>query len=673
MIIRIFLYSKSDVKYIFFPVMLWYICTDIKKNERNENTFLRKRVIGLSKFSDLKDNFIRHDILVLKGRKGTGKCTIATCLQRYYSRNACKIIRIRKQELSDNCPNPSLYIVDIDDSIGNYIESLWKMAKKTKLMILVEDFPSELSNLLQNKNYEIFDLDEENFYSAKDKENILKSQMKSHHILSEDEWLLCQTKHKFKNMYMKNSLASDLLKERTLRGFPWMCASLCSDQNHIDLGFRYFRQPPADFILSLDELKEKGEYDDCCAIQYCLLVSVLLINADELTVDNITQNSFKKTMLEIYPKKKKDFALQNVIAMLFQSRPVFFNIDSDSNIEFSHHSIYHAVLLSYGKTHTATVMDKCNVSDLIFYLRPYSYTPMHDEICLKANYSQKGFVERVIHSLMSDESSAKTIIDNLTIFTEWCEETDLLQLIIKEIKSNKSCTYQNRIRFFRHLDFFSHAFTDTFKTQFTAYCLAWDYVLSKLDENERKSNELKQMILKSDVIRDVLHTCIDQYDNTLLHYFVIWNGHVEKSILFELLSTNRKGLFDEQLIADMWIPKEVGNAANHTPLHFAAYFGCFDFFHYFKDIIKIKRNKEKLHEKIFDKIVTYIYQESTKLKELANLGRTNSGVKVRTVNKTFLLFEMKLVPFETDIKFGPQAEFDKIVEEINNERHGTNA
>lgn len=255
-----------------------------------------------------------------------------------------------------------------------------------------------------------------------------------------------------------------------------MCASLY--KNHINLGILYFRQPPVDVVSDLDELKIYGKQDDICAIKYSLLVSVLLSNDDELTVDNILQKSFGKAMTDIYPKKSKTVTMECVKAVLFKSMQYYLVIDRDSKLKFSHHSIYLAVLISYGKTHPKNVLNKCKISDIIFLLRPFKYRPMPDEMVLKANYSQKDFRKRVTDSLIL-KSSDKSIIEQLKCFTETWNETDLLQFILTEIKTNLAYTYQSRIHFFRRFDFLANDFTEFFKPELTVYCLAWNYDITK--------------------------------------------------------------------------------------------------------------------------------------------------------------------------------------------------
>ncbi|CAG2216774.1 unnamed protein product [Mytilus edulis] len=269
----------KDEGSILTSVTIWFIRIK-RKRGIDENEILWKNVKKLSKFPDLRQKLNKNCILVLKGRPGTGKNAIANGLKRFNRSNTCKIIT--NDDLSEI------------KSSNN---------KKTKFIIKAEYISSELESLLKPlKPTDIMcDLDDDNFYDANDKKNILTFHRKRNNILSEDEWKQCQTKQTTTEVYMKKSLEADLCREKTLKGFPWMCASLCKD--HINLGIRYFRQPPADLVSELDDLKIKGEHDNSSAIKYCLLVSVLLSNDDELTVDNILKKSFGKAMTDIYPKK----------------------------------------------------------------------------------------------------------------------------------------------------------------------------------------------------------------------------------------------------------------------------------------------------------------------------------------------------------------------------------
>lgn len=123
------------------------------------------------KFQDLSDKLKINPLLILKGRTGTGKNTIATTLKKTYRNKTCKIIRFRNQELSE-------------------IEYLLNNITETKLIILAEHISDELKHLLQPHNTTdiIWDLDDDNFYDTNDKENILTFHRKKNNIPSEDEW-----------------------------------------------------------------------------------------------------------------------------------------------------------------------------------------------------------------------------------------------------------------------------------------------------------------------------------------------------------------------------------------------------------------------------------------------------------------------------------------------------
>ncbi|CAG2216775.1 unnamed protein product [Mytilus edulis] len=239
---------------------------------------------------------------------------------------------------------------------------------------------------------------------------------------------------------------------------------------------------------------------------------------------------------------------------------------------------------------------------------------MPDEMVLNANYSQKDFCKRVTDSLILNSSDK--IIEQLKCFTETWNETDLLQFILTEIKTNLAYTYQSRIQFFRRFDVLANDFTEFFKPELTVYCLAWNYVLTKLDANEKNSKVLKQMLDKPDVLKDVLRTRIDDHGNTLFHYLVIWNGQEEKSILYDTLSKHTKGVIDEQQVNDFCVSAECGNFVGRTPLHFAAYFGRSDLFETLKQIPKIKRT----HKTWYQTIKNFLYQEHSTLDSLIESG-----------------------------------------------------
>lgn len=162
-----------------------------------------------------------------------------------------------------------------------------------------------------------------------------------------------------------------------------------------------------------------------------------------------------------------------------------------------------------------------------------------------------------------------------------------------------------------------------------------------------------------DVLKDVLRTCIDDYGNTLFHYFVIWNGQEEKSILFDTLSKHTKGMIDEQQVNDFCVSAECGNSAGRTPLHFAAYFGRSDLFDTLKQIPKIERTNKTLY-KMYQTIQNILYQEHSTLDSLIESGEINVSEKIKHDENEYIFFEETLTPLRLDIKFGAQEDFEQI-------------
>lgn len=187
--------------------------------------------------------------------------------------------------------------------------------------------------------------------------------------------------------------------------------------------------------------------------------------------------------------------------------------------------------------------------------------------------------------------------------------------------------------------------------------MAWGYVVHKTDEIEDNLIILTKQILGHDTIENILLTIIDQYDNTLLHYFVIWGGNAERSIISNI-SNFEKGLIKEDDIAGLWKSSNLQNKAKHTPLHFAAFFGRHELFKNLVKIIKCKNGRSSFFTS---------KSEKSNLESLIKLGKYNRNISESVTEyktndkKRNILFETWLIPLKPPIRFGECDEYDEIV------------
>lgn len=638
---------------------------------KSEEERILQNVNQLSMFSVLNNAFNKASLLVLTGRQGTGKTTIAKCMQGLYTMTNCIIIRIKKAEFNYDEPEIRYIIIDshgkmsaFEHSIRIYLNNI----KATKLIIVVEDTPPNLITVVKEfVNFQtetIFDLDDDKFYNSKDKKKILKLHMKMKNIHFNGKMPQWKILGASKAVCVKKSLLTELLNEETLLGFPFMCASFCSHKDHIRQGITYFRQPPVPLITEIDDLRKKGESDEISAIQYCLFVSVLLCQKNNMSLtDNDLHTSITKNMRHIYPGRRVSFDLHIMKTIILHLMPRYFE-SNDSELTFSHPIIHQAALITYCNTHSEPIFGKCSMRDIIFLLRPPNYQPLHDEMVLTVDYSQSDFVSLVINSLMFGSSKADNIIKQIRRYTEYHKDTQLMQLIINHVKSNQTYTHQFRLRFFRYIGKFdARLFKSIFKVELEAYCLAWKYVCIKKEENEDelKLYTEKDFTCECEFIGKILHTLVDEFGNTLLHYFVIWNGKVENNIINTILKNK-----DEHGIADFWNSTNLENVRKHSPLHFAVYFGRQDFIDMFITMKDMAHSKETWLHSLYGNVRKMFLNEKENLMRLLESGRNHILEDIKIDKEINILFEIELIQSQSAIKFGKTVEFDYIMSILEN-------
>lgn len=571
----------------------------------------------------------KTSLLVLTGREGTGKTTILKCLNGRYPKKKCIIIRIKKAELNYNSPQVSYIIVDSSEKVSAFDQSIHtylKNIKETKLIIVVEDIPPNLTTILKefaNQTDVIFDLDDKDFYNNRDKENVLKLHMKLNNIYSEDEMTQLQSLEDSEAVCVENSLFDDLLSEETLLGFPKMCASLCSHKDHIRQGTRYFRQPPALLIKEIDDLREKGNSDEISAIKYCLFVSVLLCYHMSLT-DVDLQASITKSMRHIFPNRTLSCGINVIQTIAFHLMPRYFK-SSKLELKFSNPRIYQAVLITYCNTHPQPIFGKCNMGYILLFLRLPKYQLLIDEMVLTIDV----------------------------------KDTQLMQLIFNHMRRDQTIPHQFRLRFF---DEFGEYARICQIVELDAYCLAWEYVCIKRRENEDELNIFKEHIFacSSGVIGNVLNTLVDKFGNTLLHYFVIWNGKEEQNIIDALLFSAKEDIEDQGL-ADVWKSSNVENSKNHTPLHFAVFFGRDNFLKNFKTMKGLAHSKETVLSSFYKHFCKMLSNEKENLTRLLKSRMEHVSDEIKNDRDLVIVFETGLIPSLTAIKFGKKGEFDHIL------------
>lgn len=600
----------------------------------------------------------KTSVLILKGRQGTGKTTLAKFLRELYSLKSCKIIDRRI-----GLPNTSFNIIDSDENITafrNEIESCLINSKGIKLIIVVEALSDSFVTFLNEISKgpaNVIDLDIPEFYNNTDRKNILKFQMKINNIHLKDE--LNQSQSIDVSETISIELFNNLLSEDTLLGFPSTCALLCSHGDHIKLGIKYVRQPPSSLVEMLDELKKQGELDDCSAIQYCLFVSVLFRCSDEMSLREMIKNFSTKNMKEIYPKRERvQFEIAYVEDIASSLMPFYLN-SSNSGLQFSDHLIYQAVLVSHGKNHPLRLLDACNICDILVFLRPAKYQPLQDEMFLRVEYSNLQFVKRVTGSIMWDVSIADNILKHIIDFTDTYKETDLLLSIVKYIKSDKT-SHNYRLRFFSQCGVYASKYFKDLNPEIYAYCLSWEYVIVKMENNENCLNEFKDTVIAcdSDVIGKFLHTSIDEFGNTLFHYFIIWNGKAEQTIISILFSKSTKGELSDKDIANVWASSKLDNTKGLTPLHFAVFFGRYTFCLNCTSMKNITRNQKGWLKSAWSVITKPMEKDNIKRLLQSGINNISDDVKIDIGMK--VIFKTDLIPSKSDIKFGDKCEFDHI-------------
>ena len=569
------LFDTNLSMFLLFLIIITVLTEKTIKQEKKDPTFVLTH--GYHKAQSALDEL---GITILKGRYGTGKSTMALHLASHYVDNGYEPYKFEGEDithLKHLFRTKKKRVVILENIIGDLLQKTsdlvdWKQVMKvlflfksnTKIIITTYCVNRELRELLtQNirKSEEaIVNLDENESLTYEDKISVLNRHSQKHNIEDIEHY------------------RAECCKCNTVIGFPLMCSLYCSDTNNVAMGVRYFAQFPSTFVERIEKLKDRGIDNDFEGMKYAVLVYIALkqriTNFDSVAKNDI---QFKTIFRHIY---NRDYTL-NVTSIQNSAnefRCQYLDVNDEDEFSFTDHGVRQAFLITFGKINPIYIIDYVELKDLLSITRPDKYKRFPSESWL--NISPKdssevyiAFSKRVVKECLYSISSAKEIGSYLKQYTVDCSDWELLENVFnvfneetkKLIIMPKQDYIPKLITFFQEITNGSKLYLPI-RLEPIGFRLTWEMICAaKNDEKEMFAKLVQNTTKVQNVPDNFIISIIDEENNSLLHYLVVW-GYDDGIQLLETESRWETTMENKQKL---------------TPVHFAAYLGRHKFLELF--------------------------------------------------------------------------------------------
>ncbi|CAC5412745.1 unnamed protein product [Mytilus coruscus] len=524
-------------------VILYHLCEDKQDQTTNDKTDTSNCEIVVTKGIRQCSEYLKQSkMLIIKGRRGTGKSKIARYVASrnedhelvIMTRNDSKDTAFRIDACLQNTNGNTIVIFDeMFDAFASaedinqafmITEEVLKLPK-VKSILTVDENDMTLADTFRRRNDDVkmqmVDLDYEFPMSKDEKRALIDRHLKN--------YVSRQTTHgnsyiMEREMQVSEKEVENIINTETFIGFPYMCANFFGNTDNFKLGSKYFRQPHKLLLDEIEQLRagRSGRKDEYYRDQYCVLYG----------------------------------------EGLYTIRP----------------SVYQAMLLSYIKISVDDVLENCKLEHLLDIVKPPNFKLLPNEVALECSHGMVKTFERALGLRISKAALlGKNESDMICQYLMKYPYNPLLDICLDNLKQ-----YCNDFLTSERVDLMLKLFhsintkrTPSYilATKPTSFVASWSLLtFQKYEEVKSLKDFIESCVPKDkpEYLRDMLCSIVDEFGNNLLTYCVLW-WNEESRPLISFLSerfardvkywrSNREGLFTE-------------NEDKTSALHFAVYFG----------------------------------------------------------------------------------------------------
>ena len=435
---------------IYFLVPFFFVDRSERIFSKTKNEDVRWNTTNV--FEKSRKALENNSIVILKGRKGTGKTTLAIHLASDYINRQYKLAILDRQNaymLTSLQKSNDKYIIILEEWFDAHstettgqppnTHSLNKMDFKNKVKIIITVTKLEtndiekmsLNGVLCEDN--LTNLDEGSAFPDEFKKSVLSFHMKKHtRELNERE-------------------IERIVSTETYYGFPFECSLFCSISMNFNLGSKYFRQPSVVLMDEINALRNSASENEKNRNMYSVMVYMLLNHENGLNITNIDIQEIEKIASQFILGKGVHIPKPNISDVWREMAVKYLQSNENKNEYFLHPVVYQAVLISYAEYSGLcfkVVMEKCNLLQLLDVLRPSTYEKLEGEMVLSVDFDQLLFGDESLSPKMTDACLSNETTMHLHLIVQYIKRyhvSRLLQNIMKHLEAkmkNPSLTEQ---------------------------------------------------------------------------------------------------------------------------------------------------------------------------------------------------------------------------------------
>ena len=570
---------------IYFLVPFFFVDRSERIFSKTKNEDVRWNTTNV--FEKSRKALENNSIVILKGRKGTGKTTLAMHLASGYINRQYKLAILDRQNanmLTSLQKADDKYIIILEEWFDPHWTETNKQPTNTH-SINTTDFTNEVKIIITVTKLETNDIEKMSLIGVLCEDNLtnldkgsafpdeFKKSVLSFHM----------TKHARE---LSEKEIKRIVSTKTYYGFPLECSLFCSIQMHFNLGSKYYRQPSVGLMDEINELRNSASENEKDRNMYSVMVYMLLNHENGLNITDIDIQEIEKIASQFNSMKRVCIPKPNISDAWREMVVRYLQSNDSKNEYFLHPVVYQAVLISYAeysKLCCKVVLEKCNLLQLLEVVRPSKYEKLEGEMVLSVEFNQLLFGDECLSPKMTDAClSDETIMHLIFQYIKRYHVSRLLQKIMKHLEAkmkNPSLTEQRVEKIMNILEEIMNDDNSNDKNLVllectsTNFALTWAIIVLQKSKAYIKLEALVDRYLRrSDgrIVFDILRTVVDEHGNSVLHYCILWWENKDNPFI-RFLSKHIKDN------VEMWICNtktnlDIKNTENRTALDVAAFF-----------------------------------------------------------------------------------------------------
>jgi hypothetical protein len=528
-----------------------------------------------------------NSIVILKGRKSTGKTSFAMDLASGYINRQYKLVILDRQNanmLTSLHKSDDKYIIILEEWFDPHWTETNEKATNTH-SINTTDFKNEVKIIITVTKLETNDIEKISLTGVLCEDNLtnLDSGSAFPDEFKKSVLSFHMTKHARE---LSQKEIERIISTKTYYGFPLECSLFCSISMNFNIGSKYYRQPSVVLMDEINALRNSASENEKDRNMYSVMVYMLLNHENGLNITDIDTQEIEKIASRFIMGKIISIPKPDISDAWREMTVKYLQSNENKNEYFFHPGVYQAVLISYAEYSELccrVVLEKYNLLQLLDVVRPSTYEKLEGEMVLSVEIKQllsgdKSLYPKMTDACLSDETTMHLIVQYIKRY----ELSRLMHTIMYHLEAkmkNPSLTEQHVEKIMKIFE--EIMYDDNLDAKHlvllyyapTNFALTWAIIVLQKSKSYNIFETLVDHFLRRSnrsLVFDILRTVIDEHGNSVLHYCILWWENKDNPFII-FLSNDIRENFKE------WIDNTdtiltIRNTEHMSPLEFAALF-----------------------------------------------------------------------------------------------------